>query len=145
MATRLSASSYLFVMSLAAAIWAACVLYFCGQAVEGRLAHEDLNFRIWLLNALFGFAYVSATPGRLRDLNFPSWTHRFAPLSFVAVVAAPLLLFYRGDKWDNDYGEAPEDAGCLWGAVGYALFALAVVLVYTAAHAYPKARLALVG
>jgi hypothetical protein len=136
MPNRIGAGTYLLVLSLGAIAWALALLYTCQLVAEGRFAFERAGTVAIVLNVLFGLLYSLMTPGRLRDLDFPRWLTRFTPLLLVSVIMAPLLLFYRSDRWDNSYGPPAKASGLLKKLLAIGLFVVAVPLTHQAMLTY---------
>ena len=100
------------------------------------ISFETAGYVAIALNSAYAVLYSILTPPRLRDIGFPKWLATFSPLLLITVILAPLMLFYRGDAWDNQYGPAPEHPSLLFLIAGFLLFLMAVAMSYRAMVGY---------
>src|SRR5580765_2094726 len=134
---RLSSGNYLFWMSLGAVIWSFSVQQICDLVVlRQTLDFQTARYLVIALDAAYASLYAFLTPPRLRDIGFPNWLTKFSPLLLITVILAPLMLFYRGDSWDNQYGPAPEKPPLWLIILGFILFLMAVGMSYKAMLSY---------
>lgn len=134
---RLSARHYLLWMSIGGVIWAFFLQFVCDSVVQSKtMTYEQARYGAIGLNVAYGALFTFLTPPRLRDMGFPRWFASFSPILLVAVILAPLLLFYSGDEWDNDFGPAPEKPGLWILLAGFLLLVIAIQWGFRAMISY---------
>jgi hypothetical protein len=133
---RLRSSWYLLWMSLASCVWSFILFQSCKAVLSHQLSIDSLRYINIAINVVYGLLFSFLTPPRLRDIGFPKWTTHFTPFLLVTVIIAPVLLFYSGEEWDNEYGSVSQKPSIWVFIIGLILFLIAMPNVYDAMNNY---------
>jgi uncharacterized membrane protein YhaH (DUF805 family) len=141
---RLSAGNYTLAMSLIVVVWSLLTTFVCSHHLQLNI-HDaaTLTQVIGALGALVGLLFFPLSVGRLKDLNFPSWTIHILSIPLTGVILLPLLCFMSGARWENDYGDPPDRSSALKRFLALASFAAAVFLFKPAVTVFYQTRYAL--